>query len=137
MLPTVCVCVKLRRSANAVTALYDEALRPIRLTTPQFGLLRTMKRLGPITLSALADARGLDRTTLNRALRLLEDAGLIHSAPGKDQRMRIVTLTDSGLVAVVEGEPLWEGAQDRMAEILGKDRDQLFTILDRIEELRA
>lgn len=137
MLPTLCVCSKLRRSARAVTALYDAALAPVGLTAPQFALLRTLQRIGPAPLSAIAVASGHDRTTLSRTLRPLELDGLIQSGPGEDQRMRIIALTDEGILAIARATPHWERAQRRMAETLGADRDQLFTILDRIEDIRA
>lgn len=137
MLSTACVCTKLRRSARAVTQLYDQALQPVGLTTPQFALLRSLQRVGASPLSTLAVATGLDRTTLNRTLQPLELGKLICSRPGADQRMRIIELTGAGMEAVALATPLWERAQRHMADTLGDDRDQLFTILDRIEEIRA
>ncbi|MCJ8159919.1 MarR family winged helix-turn-helix transcriptional regulator [Sphingomonas sp. LaA6.9] len=137
MLPTVCVCTKLRRSARAVTALYDDALAPIGLTTPQFALLRALQRTGASPLSTLATATGLDRTTLNRTLQPLETDRLICSRPGADQRVRIIELTGAGMAKLALGTPLWENAQRRMADALGTEHDRLFAILDRIEEIRA
>ncbi|WP_220475485.1 MarR family winged helix-turn-helix transcriptional regulator [Sphingomonas cavernae] len=137
MLSTACVCTKLRRSARAVTALYDDALAPIGMSTPQFALLRTLQRIGASPLSTLAAASGLDRTTLNRTLQPLETSKLICSRPGADQRVRIIELTGAGMSKLALGTPLWEQAQRRMVDTLGADRDQLFTILDRIEEIRA
>jgi DNA-binding MarR family transcriptional regulator len=136
MLDTVCVCAKLRRSARIVSLLYDEALEPSGLTVAQFSLLRMLQRAGPCSLTALAAATGHDRTTLNRTLKPLEEAGLVASSPGEDQRARIVGVTDQARAAMRAAQPHWEGAQDRIRRALGADHGRLFESLDRIEELR-
>lgn len=137
MLPTPCTCSKLRRSARIVSALYDEALSPSGLSVAQFALLRTLQRVGPCSLTALAEASGLDRTTLNRNLRPLEQAEMVVSASGADQRARIVQVTDRARAAMRSAEPHWRDAQARIAAALGGDRDTLFRILDRVEALQA
>jgi DNA-binding MarR family transcriptional regulator len=137
MLPTICACSKLRRSARIVSALYDEALAPSGLTVAQFALLRTLERTGPCSLTALAEASGLDRTTLNRNLRPLEEAGMIASASGADQRARIVQVTDEARAAMRAAAPHWRDAQARVEAALGGDRETLFHILDRVETLRT
>lgn len=137
MLPAHCICSRLRRSARALTALYDEALAPAGLSTPQFALLRDLQRLGPAPISALAAATAHDRTTINRTLRPLESDGLIRSGTGSDQRMRIVSLTEAGESALAVAHPLWEALQRRLTATLDPELPQLFTLLDRIEEIRA
>ena len=137
MLSTVCACAKLRRSARIVSSLYDEALAPSGFTVAQFSLLRMLQRAGPCSLSELAAATGHDRTTLNRTLRPLEQAGFVASCAGEDQRARIVEVTARAKAAMRGAQPYWEQAQDRIAEALGEDRDALFAILDRVEGLRA
>ena len=137
MLSTVCVCAKLRRSARIVSALYDEALEPSGLSVAQFSLLRMLQRAGPCSLTALAAATGHDRTTLNRTLKPLEQAGLVTSSPcGEDQRARIVAVTDRARAAMRAAQPHWEDAQARIHGALGGDQENLFDSLDRIEALR-
>lgn len=137
MLSTACACNKLRRSARIVSALYDEALAPSGLTVAQFSLLRMLQRAGPSSLSDFAAASGYDRTTLNRTLGSLEEKGLIRSAPGKDRRSRIVSVTNEAKQAMRRAQPRWEEAQARVEAALGPDQARLFEILDRIEEMRA
>lgn len=136
MLATSCTCAKLRRSARIVSALYDEALMPSGLSVAQFGLLRTLERTGPCSLTALAEASGLDRTTLNRNLRPLQEAEMVASASGTDQRARIVQITDRARAAMRVAVPHWRAAQARIDAALGRDRETLFAILDRVEALR-
>ena len=136
MLDTHCACAKLRRSARIVSSLYDDALAPSGFTVAQFSLLRMLQRAGPSSLTEFGKLTGYDRTTLNRTLRPLQDAGFVASCGGKDLRARIVSVTDRARVAMRAAQPLWEDAQARMRSALGEDHDRLFSILDRVEGLR-
>jgi DNA-binding MarR family transcriptional regulator len=137
MLPTLCACAKLRRSARIVSAVYDEALAPIGVSVAQYSLLRMLERAGPCSLSEFGEATGHDRTTLNRTLGALEKQGLVESANGTDRRKRIVALTEEGRELAKRGTPYWREAEARIDEALGEDRAALFALLDRVEELRA
>jgi len=78
---------------------------------------------GKPTISRLADAMVMDRTTVARELRPLEDQGLIRITPGGDRRTRQVQLTDAGHVKRREVVPLWQAAQSKIiAEGLGYER---------------
>ena len=137
MLSTLCACNKLRRSARILSALYDEAMGPSGLTVTQFSLLRMLQRSGPSSLTAFAEATAYDRTTLNRTLGSLEERGLIRSEAGTDRRNRIVAITEEARETMRRAQPYWEEAQARIEAALGSDHARLFTLLDRIEELRA
>ena len=136
MLDTTCACSKLRRSARIVSGLYDEALAPSGLTVAQFALLRNLKRAGPCSLTAFGEATGYDRTTLNRTLRPLEEAGYVASVAGADRRARVVAASDKADEAIRAAEPYWREAQARIDDALGPDRAAFFSILDRVEALR-
>jgi DNA-binding MarR family transcriptional regulator len=107
------------------------------MTTTQFGLLRTLERTGPVSLSALAQAAVYDRTTLNRLLKPVETAGLVEPGEGTDGRARIVQLSAAGKAMLNRAVPLWQAAQKAVEARLGGDLAQLHKLLDRIEELRA
>jgi DNA-binding MarR family transcriptional regulator len=131
-----CTCSRLRRATRRAATLYDDALATADLTTTQFSLLRTLERIGPASLTALSEAAAYDRTTLNRLIKPLQANGLVNSAGGADQRVRIVALTSAGRAALRKATPLWQAAQDRVRERLGGDLDTLHELLDRMEELR-
>lgn len=122
MLPTQCLCTKLRRAARSVSRFYDEALADTGLKVAQFSLLRHLRRLDRPSISELAEAMGLDRSTLGRNLRVLEGDGLLRLTGGEDQRNRLVELTPAGLDALERGTPAWEDAQRRLAGRLGEER---------------
>jgi DNA-binding MarR family transcriptional regulator len=111
-----CACRNLRRTARAVTQLYDETLRPSGLRITQFTLLVTVAMTEPVRMTQLADALALDRTTLARDLKPLTERGLVEVAAGDDRRTRVVRLTRQGREAIGQAYPLWQRAQARIVE---------------------
>ncbi|MEE8273100.1 MAG: MarR family transcriptional regulator, partial [Alphaproteobacteria bacterium] len=68
----ICTCFNLRKAARAVTQLYDAALGPSGLRATQFSLIAALGVRGAPTISQLAKAMVMDRTTLTRNLKPLE-----------------------------------------------------------------
>ncbi len=135
-LDIACTCGRIRRASRALTRVYDEALAGAGLTTPQFGLLRALGRLGSASVTELAAATGHERSALTRMLRPLADAGFVVIGAGPDQRCRGLALTDAGRAAIKRAEPGWEVAQARVEALLGaKDRATLFALLERVEAI--
>ena len=118
----VCTCFNLRKAARAVTQFYSGIIRVSDLRGTQFSILAIVTMKGSATIKQLADLLVMDRTTLTRDLKVMEDHGLIKIASGKDRRMRVVTLTARGRKALVNALPLWERAQARMVQGLGEER---------------
>lgn len=130
-----CLGLNLRMSARALSAIYDEAVRPVGLRGTQFSLLRAVQKYGPVTFQRLAEVLYLDETTLPRSLRLLEKRGYIRIEPGRDKRERLTTLTAKGKAVVEKALPLWRGAQERLKRKLTPERFERF-IAD-LAEMRA
>jgi DNA-binding MarR family transcriptional regulator len=116
-----CVCGNLRMAARLVTQRYDDALRPAGLRIMQFTLLARLHAVDRVTMTELAEQASLDRTTLTRNLKPLIERGYVRVVAGKDQRERLVTVTDSGRAALREALPLWEQAQASMTDGLGQE----------------
>lgn len=134
--PSPCNCMNVRRASRAVTQFYDEVLKPSGLTIAQLALLRHLEMVELTTISELAKLMRIDRTTLNRNMKPLVDAGLIAINPGKDSRTRQVMLTEEGSGAVVKGWALWEEAQASLKEYLGEeDMYKLVQLLSKLEAL--
>ena len=117
-----CTCANLRKAARVVTQAYDAALQPTGLKATQFTLLATLARRGDVPLTRLADALVMDRTTLTRNLKPLARKGLIRIEHEEDQRVRRVSLTETGKRIFEEARPRWERAQSRILESLGHER---------------
>jgi DNA-binding MarR family transcriptional regulator len=138
MLETVCVCNKARRAARAVTRLYDQALEPAGITVTQYSLLRMLLRVGEQPITAVAEATGLDRTTLARNLRALEKEGLVAFEPGRDRRERHIAVTAVGRRRVERATPRWEAVQAQIRGALGEQEyAHLFALLGRLERMAA
>ncbi len=118
-----CVCFNIRKSARAITQLYEDALRPTGLRATQFTLLVATRVMGTATISGLAKGLVMDRTTLTRNMKPLEKQGFIRIMPGKeDRREREVTLTLTGQEILSEALPLWKTVQETVIEALGQGR---------------
>src|SRR3954452_1049339 len=91
-----CMCHRARMAARAVTRTYDDALRSTGLRATQLAVLTAVAARGALSIKALADSLGMDRTTLTRNLRPLEETGYVLLAPEGRYRSRMLTLTASG-----------------------------------------
>jgi DNA-binding MarR family transcriptional regulator len=122
-----CYCVSLRRATQTVTQLYDTVLAPSGLKLTQYSLLCAIAQHGPASITTLATAVDLDRSTLGRNLQVLERAGLASFVAGVDLRERLVQLTDQGKMARAAAAPLWKQAQARVREVLGNEQLEALT----------
>ena len=115
-----CLALHLRRAARRIGRLYDEALRPVDLNNGQFSLMAMLAAKDDWTMQSLADALGLDQSSLSAAVKPLMRRELIQvTASAEDRRVRTLGLTPTGRALVQEAQPLWHGAQDRAEILLG------------------
>jgi len=119
---TECMAQRLRGATRTIGRIYDRALAPSGLKGTQFSLLIAISLFGEAPLLRVAEELSLDRTTLTRNLQPLERAGLVSSGPGKDQRVRLLRLTEAGQRALQRAYPLWEEAQSKVVKALGQRR---------------
>jgi DNA-binding MarR family transcriptional regulator len=113
---TDCYCTQFRRSANKLTGIYDEALRPVGLKITQFSLLRALERLKVATYNEIAAEVALDKTTISRNIKVLINAGWVDVSiePGQDARYRSARLSKAGVKVLRNAEPYWQLAQQRV-----------------------
>jgi DNA-binding MarR family transcriptional regulator len=136
-IPSPCNCLNLRRAAQALTGLYDAILDPCGLSIAQFSLLKHIQSLEPVNVSRLGEAMRLDRTTLVRNLKPLEERGLILDLAPRTARDRQLSLSASGRASYQEALGLWERAQEKVSAALGPESlDQLTRLLRKVEQLR-
>ncbi|HTV37983.1 MAG TPA: MarR family winged helix-turn-helix transcriptional regulator [Xanthobacteraceae bacterium] len=121
--PTDCNCFAVRSAARHVTQLYDQYLAPVGLHVTQFSILAKLKRLGPMTINALAEEMVADRTTLGRNVQPLQREGLISIRPSAtDRRAKELHLTKAGEKRVQEALAAWSRAQARFENTFGAKR---------------
>src|SRR5262249_19286798 len=121
--PELCNCLALRQAARHVTQFYDGYLAAAGLRATQFSILVRLRRLGPMTINALAEQMVMDRTTLGRNIKPLEREGLIVTRTGeKDRRSKEMHLTPAGAARVRAGVKAWAAAQQRFEQVFGRKR---------------
>ena len=121
--PEDCVCLAVRQAARHVTQFYDRFLAPAGIRTSQFSVLAKLKRLGPLTINALAAELVMDRTTLGRNILPLKREGLIAVETGKsDRRSKELRLTDAGAARLRSAAKGWTEAQARFEAAFGHKR---------------
>lgn len=104
-----CLCLHLQRAARVVARRFDDALRPLGLTSGQFSLLMSLNQPEPPGLGRIADLLAMDRTTLTANLKPLERRGLLKVAMDKkDRRGRSLILTKAGRDLLVAALPIWK-----------------------------
>ena len=116
------MCHKTRMAARAITRAYDDALRAPGCARPSSRVLAAVGSRGALSIQSLADVLGMDRTTLTRNLRPLEDKGLVLLAPEARHRARMLELTPAGRRPSPRALPLWEDAQRTIKRRLGQQR---------------
>lgn len=120
-----CTCMRLRKASRRLTQIFDQALSPSGITTPQFGLLAYLHGAAQagedgLALGVLAERLGMDPTTLNRNLKPLEARALVAAAPDPDdRRIRLVRLAPAGKAALLTALPLWRGTRDEVRTQVG------------------
>ena len=130
-----CAVRATRATSRALTRRYDEALRPSGLRATQFPLLVAIALSGSATVSELAETMAMDRTTLTRELRPLEDRGLVTSRPGEDRRTREIEVTAEGREAIARTMPLWREVQARVLAEMGPARwEGITTALEELSD---
>ena len=121
--PEECTCLAIRQAARHITQFYDQHLTPAGLRITQFSILAKLRRLGSMTINALADELVMDRTTLGRNILPLVREGLLSIAPGRtDRRSRELRLTKAGIERLGAGRKSWSQAQTRFATAFGEQR---------------
>lgn len=129
---SVCAHANLRKTMRVVSQFYDAALKPCGLRATQFTLLAVLRRMGELPLTKLAEILVMDRTTLTRNLKPLVEKNWVIIAREKDERIRLISITEVGRDIVGEAMPLWQNAQERVTKELGKPR-----LSGMIEDLAA
>ena len=139
-----CASFNFRRTARAVTQLYDAALLESGLRSTQFAILVGIAKKQPVSLSALAEVLTIDQTTLTRSLRLLQKDGLITISERSTMRQRFLTIAPKGARALARCLPLWRKTHKEFVATIGaeywtnlrNELERLAHVAVRLEESR-
>lgn len=114
-------------------------LRPFGLTGPQYNILRILNGSAPKGLSVLdIKSRMLDRSSnVSRLVEKLRIAGHLERIPhGKDRRMVIVTISESGkkLLSDIEQARFMDGSATLGNKLSEAEALELAHLLDKFRE---
>lgn len=121
-----CLCLHLQRAARAVARRFDQAFRPLGLTSGQFSLMMLLNVSEAPSIGYVSALLAMDRTTLTANLKPLQRRGLVAvSVDAADRRTRRLSLTPSGRELLIAAVPIWRRTHAAVEEIIaesGPDR---------------
>ena len=118
--PKFCMLNNLRRATRILAQHMDQGLAQVGLKSTQFSLLVTLKQAGAVPLTQLADLLTLERTTLTRNLKPMLEKGWVKKVSGEDQRVKLISITDTGRSLLEQAEPIWRKSQMNVVDKLGE-----------------
>jgi DNA-binding MarR family transcriptional regulator len=119
----MCACNQMRRATRGITAIYEAEMTASGVKVTQLPILVGLRSEGDLSVTRLAGALSLDRTTLTRNLSVLEKRGLIRMTEDLDDaRVRMVSLTSDGEEVLSGALARWKRIQDIVEERFGKAR---------------
>lgn len=131
-----CAAFNFRRTARAVTRLYDLGLAAAGIRATQFAILTAVAKYQPISMTRVGEILVLDQTTLTRSLRLLQKQGLLEISPRSIRRQRFLNLTDQAVKVLEVAVPLWRKVQAEFLAAMGGDQWKEFrNELERLSKL--
>lgn len=132
-----CANFNLKKAARVLSKIYEAHLATVGLKGTQFSLLMALHSQKQLTISQIAKFLVTDRTSVSRALRPLEKAGLVKVSPcEKDRRIRRVFLTEKGKTLAEEAIPLWKEAQTKFLHRFGQEEwEALYDLLQKVADL--
>lgn len=124
-------------TSNAVSDLIARAYRGrFALKVPEWRLMAVLGERTSATQRQLCEATAMDKVTVNRASKALEDRGLIGRAPNAaDGRSHHLALTDTGRELYDQIVPLALSVEAELEKILGSGEAKALETM--LAQLRA
>ena len=121
-----CLCLNLQRAARSVARCFDDAFRPLAITSGQFSLLMALNHQEAASIGSVAALLAMDRTTLTANLKPLERRGLVTvTADRADKRSRRIALTAAGRARLAAAVPVWRRTHAAIDRLLACSSDEL------------
>ena len=114
----ICMLLNTRMAARAITRRADGRLRPFGITGTQLSILGSLRNHPGRSVTEMADAIAMDRTTLSRNLALLERNGLVTASPASRGNGRIGAVTEAGDKVIDAALPEWRKGQAELRGLL-------------------
>ncbi len=115
-----CLAVRVRMLNRTITAIYDDALRPLGLTAGQLNILVVIARRGPISPGEVARRLNMEKSTVSRNIERMRKNGWVTVMAAESGRKQQLTLTRQGKTLLEKSVPAWDEAQTRARAVLGR-----------------
>jgi len=128
-----CVGYRVRALNRLITRIYDDELRPHGIRFSQMNILTAVTLHGPIQPVEVARMLSLEKSTLSRNVRIMEDNGWVLALPAAHGHT--LEATTAGRRLLKQAAPAWRAAQDQVTELLGpKTASALTRAADRLRK---
>jgi DNA-binding MarR family transcriptional regulator len=132
----LCLATRVRQLSRIITRVYDDAMRPLGITTSQYTLLAQLASRDGITAVEIGYELDIEKSTLSRNLKRLLALGHIVMDPPAGRRGRGLHLTPKGSAVLKEAYPIWQQSQSRTSQLMGSEtRAILDGLLEQAEKL--
>ena len=130
-----CIGVRVRMLNRLVTRVYDDQLRPYGIRFSQMNILTLISLHGQIQPAEIGRILSLEKSTLSRNVRLMEENGWIDSSPVSTGNGQVLELSSPGRALYRKASTAWNQAQDHLSELLGSQATK--AIRQAVDSIRA
>ncbi len=114
-----CIAVRVRLINRVISAVYDEALRPLGIRISQANLLVAVARMGEARPVDLCKVLRIEKSTLSRDVEVMKGNGWLESDPPVGGRNQVLRVTPAGRDLLARSRPAWEAAQAEASRLIG------------------
>jgi DNA-binding MarR family transcriptional regulator len=114
-----CIGARVRMLNRTLTRLYDDALRNYGIRFSQMNILTIIALRGPIQPAEIVRVLALEKSTVSRNARLMEDNGWIRSRAGESGNSQLLEITNKGAQLYKKAAVAWQTAQQDPVALLG------------------
>ena len=126
-----CLARRVRLLSRKLTRIYDDALRPVGLTSSQFTILVAITANPGARAAELHRRLELEQSSFSRNTALMERRGWIEKQPAEGDRGQELLLTKTGKVLLTDALPLWRSAQREAKRTLGSGAQIFIDLVDQ------
>ena len=130
-----CMCLSIRKASRNITQAYNDEFKGLGINITQFSVLAILAGIGKQTITKVAYQLGSERTTVTRAIAILEKKKLINIVLGGDKRERLIAISKKGTEILEYARPRWKSAQLKIEHLLTNQIDNLRSNLGRLHHL--
>lgn len=131
---------RLRRLSELISKQASEVYQSFGLDfDPKwFTLFYLLSRKTSLSVTEIAEELGFSHPAIIQLARELEQANLIESAKsGKDNRKRLLSLSEKGREILPELEKIWQAIHELNAKLIDKQRHNLLFAMEEMEQTLA